>query len=467
MMPDIPAALREEFDRHRELAGCVFDKQPASIKAEAMSAIKEQAAVFKRLFEKCNDSEKAAIQSYVLDADMPLLNKTTFATVKGIAFCAVFSPLQHPVAYVAARRLWQISQLERQLIKWYVISADASDSVYGNDEPFAFYFATQQFEVLRSLSGFSYFDISTHISWGEAAALEAFKMPSFDYIYSRSSPPASHIPAIRYKRENPAAQYFAEFSDPISISHQNTKKEVSPEIVKTLGFTNNYHEDIELSIYEIADKIIFTNDNQYQLMHSYCPNGSARKHMENKRVISAHPTSPIEFGSIIDSNYSVRDEAINIAYFGIWLYENRNLACFFELAERQDINLHIFSPKYEKSTDWTPPDRLQINEVISHLDCFANRTFANEQVSNLELLNIASKMDYLYVEDMDFPGPINPYLPSKLADYLSTGTKIIAKVQEGSAMSKIEHPNIIKISEVTQGFLASLRKNASSLNSDE
>lgn len=58
-----------------------------------------------------------------------------------------------------------------------------------------------------------------------------------------------------------------------------------------------------------------------------------------------------------------------------------------------------------------------------------------------------SRMDYLVLVDTKFAIPeINPYLPSKLADYLATGTPIIAYINEGSPLSKIDNEKIIKVS---------------------
>ena len=57
-------------------------------------------------------------------------------------------------------------------------------------------------------------------------------------------------------------------------------------------------------------------------------------------------------------------------------------------------------------------------------------------------------MDYLYINDIDFIGDINPYIPSKLADYISVGTKIIAKINKNSPMDLLYHPNIVKYKNI-------------------
>ena len=74
-----------------------------------------------------------------------------------------------------------------------------------------------------------------------------------------------------------------------------------------------------------------------------------------------------------------------------------------------------------------------------------------------EFLNLASKMDYLLLNDASFEIPqLNPFLPSKLADYLSVKTRIIALIQEHSPLSKIENCYLIKRKFINSDFIASL-----------
>ena len=52
----------------------------------------------------------------------------------------------------------------------------------------------------------------------------------------------------------------------------------------------------------------------------------------------------------------------------------------------------------------------------------------------------------------------NPFLPSKCADYLVTGTKIIAVMQSGSTLSEMKSADLIKAEEPTPEFVAAIKK---------
>jgi hypothetical protein len=457
MLPEIPLSIQEEFDRHHELAAIVFGKQSADKKVEAMNLIKSQTVRFKSLFNECNVKEKAAIQDWVLRADAPLLNKTAFATMNGIAFCSEFSPYMSSGCYVAARRLQEIASLECGIIGWKVFSADLS-ARYESDDIFDFYFASQQFSLRETMKGLSVYDPSTDPIWGMQAFHKASDALDVQYLYSRFSPQASHVAALLYKHKHPKVKWYAEFSDPVSITTKNEKRVFEQQVKGVEDYTDNYFENLELSVYQFADRIIFTNENQYKFMHAYCSDTTIKKRLEEKRMILSQPSTDSRFCNIVDSRYRVSSRSINIAYFGIVIYHRRNLTQFFKLADKSNVRLHIFTSSLPDTENWTERGLLQIDHLVNALDGGHERISVNEQVSNLEFLNIAQKMDYLYVEDLDSAGLLNPYLPSKLADYLSTGTRIIAKVQEGSVMSKIEHPNLIKITEVTDRFLATLKK---------
>ncbi len=58
----------------------------------------------------------------------------------------------------------------------------------------------------------------------------------------------------------------------------------------------------------------------------------------------------------------------------------------------------------------------------------------------LEFLNLTTKFDCLIVNDTFTKGykEVNPYLPSKLSDYLGSGSDIWMIYEEGSIMSRYD-----------------------------
>jgi hypothetical protein len=51
---------------------------------------------------------------------------------------------------------------------------------------------------------------------------------------------------------------------------------------------------------------------------------------------------------------------------------------------------------------------------------------------------LTTKFDCLIVNDAHKKGEINPYLPSKVSDYLGSGTDIWALYEENSTLSKLD-----------------------------
>ena len=88
----------------------------------------------------------------------------------------------------------------------------------------------------------------------------------------------------------------------------------------------------------------------------------------------------------------------------------------------------------------------------------AARLKTNNSVGFLEMLSLAAQMDYLYLEDVDYSGEINPFLPSKYTDYLASGSKIIAMVKPGSPLSTMSDKQLIKTFLLDDAFVQSIRK---------
>ena len=58
----------------------------------------------------------------------------------------------------------------------------------------------------------------------------------------------------------------------------------------------------------------------------------------------------------------------------------------------------------------------------------------------LEFLNLTTRFDVLVVNDAETTAHhrVNPYLPSKLADYVGSGTPVWAICEDGSELSEME-----------------------------
>ncbi|QCJ44785.1 glycosyltransferase [Bacillus sp. S3] len=271
------------------------------------------------------------------------------------------------------------------------------------------------------------------------------KTKKYKEIYSRAMWPGSHFLAYKYKMLNPKVKWVAEFSDPLLLDiHGNTReakiddesfiKKTNQLIAKKykLPAVNdaNLFFWCEYLPYLFADELIFTNENQLKYMVDSFPVKRIKKMIKSKAVISPQPTLPKEFYNMKESNYALDKEKVNIAYFGTF-YQTRNLDDLFAGLEnvneqlRKNVNLHIFTAN---------PASLQEDLKGSKVEEFVK---VNPYASYYEFLHLTTAFDCLVVNDAKTKDskPINPYLPSKLSDYMGSGTKIWGICEKNSILS--------------------------------
>lgn len=365
------------------------------------------------------------------------INKGKFSNVKGVAFCYNFSPAADPSAYVATKRLNQINNIVKKNIGWDVISSNLSN-MRSLDLEFKNFYTNFVINKLLEFPGPSYFDEKEQSLYAEKAS-DLISPISYDFIYSRSMAAGSHIAAYKYKLKHPNSKWYAEFSDPLFLDNHNQKRPVLKKHTGEESCLNDFWRYVERTVYEYADVIIFTNENQREFMLTYNDDENTKKQVLKKSLVLFHPILDKTFTKIHNSKYPLNKENINIGYFGSF-YPNRDVSDMLKLINNPRVKLHLFVSKPRDLEDLNSKPQINISGYVSHL----------------EFLNIASRMDYLFLNDMDFPGDINPYLPSKLADYIASGTKIIAKINKESPLSKFEYQDIIKIEKLTKEFIQNL-----------
>lgn len=287
--------------------------------------------------------------------------------------------------------------------------------------------------------------------------IEIYKLNrKYKNIYSRSWTMNSHFLALDYKIENPDVIWTAEFSDPLRYDiNKNLRQdselvfdddEYLDKINRQISKLNNekgYHFDlisnkdsryflVEYLSFLFADKIVFTNTNQRKFMLSNFSN-ELKFFVLPKSILSRHPTLSEDFYHLKESDYVIDENYINFSYFGTF-YGKRHLEfLFFALDSlsndiKEKIRLHIFSNEDEI-----------INDLVADLSIKEN-IIINSTVDFLEFLNLTTKMDILIVNDTITQGAfdVNPYLPSKISDYLGSGKDIWAICEQNSRMSHID-----------------------------
>ena len=300
-------------------------------------------------------------------------------------------------------------------------------------------------------------ELKTSTSFGNWKAIEAFAdeaaeaaggreaaKGSYESVYSRALWPASNYAAALIKVKNPKIHWAAEFSDPILLDIHGTARHGKLrrswlsnsgilDAVRSRGLkvpdTDNLFAWCEFLPYFLADELIFTNSHQLTYMMSYLDDLDLAESIQSRAVIQAQPTLPGKFYSMGTPSYRVDDSHTNIGYFGSF-YATRGLDDVLEAVrllpnrERKKIRLHIFTNQGEivKSKE-------KFSEIEEHL-------VLNSYVDFFDFLALTRVFDCLLVNDASTIGskPVNPYLPSKVSDYLGSGTPIWGICEPGSIL---------------------------------
>lgn len=276
--------------------------------------------------------------------------------------------------------------------------------------------------------------------------LNAIKGP-YTRVYSRALWVGSHVAAAMFKLRHWNVKWTAEFSDPLRRDAEGGVRigPLTDNIVAQRLFTGlasrgiecsepeSLFELVELATFVLADELIFTNQYQLEYMLSLYKVAEIRQLVSEKAVVRVHPTPPPEAYGSIACSYEVDTNAVNIAYFGNF-YANRGIddLCL-ALANsssdvRRNIRLHVFSN-----------DPSGVQEIAVKLGVGVN-VYSNEYLPYMEFLNATKLFDVLLVSDVERGPklPMNPFLPSKLSDYLGSGRAIWGLVDESSAMSRLD-----------------------------
>lgn len=269
----------------------------------------------------------------------------------------------------------------------------------------------------------------------------------YEEIYSRIMFPASHFLAFEYKIQYPNVKWTAEFSDPLlydingdmrieSINDSEYMDNVN-NLLDEYGFPQCDSDNLfflgEYLTYLFADEIVFTNENQKKYIITKFPNQNMVEMIMNKSRIEKHPMPPKEDYYLRESNYPLDNSYVNIAYFG-GFYATRDMDDVFCALHSLDNSL-----KSKCKIHFFTSDVESFKELVSCIPVWRNIEI-NSYVNFFEFLNLTTKLDCLIVNDAHTKGfkEINPYLPSKLSDYLGSGSDIWIIYEEGSIMSQYD-----------------------------
>ena len=414
------------------------DTQTNSCKNFIISLINAQTNFMTEYFEGLSAKDKEHVRAEVNAYEGVFLNKGLFSSCNAIAFCHNFAPDIDPSAMVATKRLREIDGLQGIPLCWHVFSKDGSD-LFDCDPKWDKFYANFTFAQRIKIPGRTFESPRTQTDYAIAACALAKDIDA-KVIYSRSMFVGSHLAAYLYKKAHPDVFWYAEFSDPVALDSRGDRRDEQDRYKDELEEFKNFYQNCEYFVYENADKVIFTNEVQREYMFAYCPDKNIKNCAMPKSEIWPHPIIDKCYVNLMNTKYEIDDTKINIGYFGSF-FHSRKADEILRFAKRDDVVLHLFLLQPQNFQDLAC-ENVRIEKARPYF----------------EFLNLASRMDYLFINDTKALDGVTPWRPSKLSDYLASGSMIIALCNEDSPLSMEANERVIKLTEITDDFIDSLTK---------
>ncbi len=433
--------------------GNIYEKYPTDfVKSKALAAAYFMSAYLREHPLEYDLVLNTIDKNEIIPDVKSYINKSLSKTL-AVSFC--FPPWGDTAGTVAAKRLLSAGR------PFDVISNDMSkfrardDSLKG----IAHHLIGDHVEL--KVQTHSTIDTKGIVEFSRQAVFHAkslHKRRKYENLYSRAMWPASHFAAAAIKTSIPKIFWTAEFSDPMVTDILSEKRPGKIDIawlsetgIDTEITRKNYPilesdslmEWCEYIPYILADEIIFTNENQREYMLSQPWISSIRHRIMGKTKISPHPVLPQKYYSLAGDNWRPRRGGINIAYFGSF-YKTRGLSGILEAISRLDEDM-----KREIRLDIYAAPNADLEDTIRSLGISTN-VEQKDPLPYFRFLSRCKTYDFLLVNDAETRGikRLNPYLPSKVSDYLGAGIPIWAVAEAGSPLYRTPLPEGSIISEL-------------------
>lgn len=395
--------------------------------------------VAKRLRAQPDELAKAANYSIAAGAIGLNWKHAHQQAAQRLVFSYCFPPFADPAANVVAKRISRNQQVVD------VVSADMS-AVRRIDS---------STRLLVDPWVHEHYLVSGYPSFASWPAIAEFAQKavraangSYSSVYSRALWSGSHVAGSLYKIKHPAVKWEAEFSDPMRWDANGKSRSAGPARgpvakklergIKAFGWRSELNTSCrddhfaftELATLAIADEVVFTNQNQMDLiLSSY--SAAFGEMVRAKSTVQPQPTPPSEAYKSVAVDLHLDRGKVNLAYFGNF-YANRGLGDYAEALNcvspevAKNIVLHVFS---DGSFESEMKQLLGSGRVVHH-----------DPMNYLEFLAACKQFDALVVVDTDTVGTPyekNPFLPSKLSDYLGSDTPVWSMIEQNSPLAAV------------------------------
>lgn len=248
-------------------------------------------------------------------------------------------------------------------------------------------------------------------------ALKKSKEKHYDYLYTSSIPGISHICGLKIKEAHPEIKWYASFSDPIkNAPYKNDpnleKRSIFYKIAFNVGSWAYMNDRYEEAAFKHADKLIFICEKQRDFMINQYPN--REELLEKSIVLPLCYDKDWKMYKELTEVKEVHNTPKQAVHLGR-LYGLRTIYTFLEalkeLKEEDDklsekIVFHQYSEIQKEDVEYIRQNHLE--------DVFK----IHDKVSYEESLRIMKEADILVLFDTIIKHGIQPYLPSKIVEYL-------------------------------------------------
>lgn len=267
-------------------------------------------------------------------------------------------------------------------------------------------------------------------------SIKEFEKGNYKYLFTSIVPGISHICGKKIKKKHPDVIWYASFSDPFKKSPYKdvdlSNRSIFYKIAYNVGSFCFYNEKYEEVAILNADKLVFICEEQRDYTLSQYPDSDKLKEKSIIMPLTYVPDWKM-YKDIIDTK-KVKNDIKQAVHLGR-LYGLRKIDSFLlalkELNEEID-NLHekIVFHQYSE---------IQNEDVVKIKEYGLEKVFIlHDKVSYQNSIEIMKESDILVLFDTLMPdAKVQPYLPSKIVEYLLLKKPILGICDSNSPSYRI------------------------------
>ena len=267
-------------------------------------------------------------------------------------------------------------------------------------------------------------------------ALKEFEKKNYRYLYSSIVPGISHIAANKIKQKHPEVEWIASFSDPFKGSPYK-KADLSDrsfiyKIAYNVGAYSLYNDRYEEVAVKNADKLIFICEEQRNFTLNQYDN---YEQLKKKSII--YPLTYIPdwqmYKELLNTK-RVSNKVKQAVHLGR-LYGLRRIDSFLEALKELNEEIDHLEDKivFHQYSEIQAPDVKKIKEYgLEKVFVLHDKVSYKESVEKMKEADILVLFDTLMPQEK-----VQPYLPSKIVEYLMLKKPILGICDKNSPSYRI------------------------------